>query len=465
MTDNNHVVRWDRCLLIIRDNIAEATYNTIFKSIVPVGFDGKTLTLGVPSRFIYEILEEHYVDLLSKVIYREFGEGTRLMYRILVDKENKITNDEESDGAEDKVEERQVKGANRSPQLPVPQDLDSRLIPRYRFDNFIEGVSNKLTRSAGEAVAQNPGQEAFNPFFIYGPSGVGKTHLANAIGARVKELYPNKRVLYVSAHLFQVQYTNAVRENNVNNFIHFYQTIDVLIIDDVQEFATLTKTQNTFFHIFNHLHQLGKQLIMTSDRSPMMLQGMEERMLTRFKWGLVAEMEKPNVDLRKSILRKKVSRDGLAFPERVIDYIAENVDESVRDLEGVVNSLMARSVVFGRDVDMDLAQLVVRQSARVIERKPLSVEDILDKVCAHYGVDATQIASKTRKREVVQVRQIAMYLAKKHTEASTSRIGKLIGKRDHATVLHACSVVTSQLEVDKRFKSEVEELETTLRTK
>ena len=426
---------------------------------MPVGFDGATLTLGVPSRFIYEILEEHYIDLLSKVIYREYGEGTKLVYRILVDKENKITNDEGSVGKEEE-KGKNIKDGNKTPKM---EELDSRLIPRYRFDNFIEGVSNKLTRSAGEAVAQNPGQEAFNPFFIYGPSGVGKTHLANAIGARVKELYPNKRVLYVSAHLFQVQYTNAVRENKVNDFIHFYQTIDVLIIDDIQEFATLTKTQNTFFHIFNHLHQLGKQLIMTSDRSPMMLQGMEDRMLTRFKWGLVAEMEKPNVDLRKSILRKKVYHDGLSFPDRVIDYIAENVDESVRDLEGVVNSLMARSVVFNRDVDMDLAQLVVRQAARIVENKPLSVEDILEKVCTHYGVDSAAIASKTRKREVVQVRQVAMYLAKKYTEASSSKIGKLIGKRDHATVLHACTVVASQLDVDKKFKGEVEELEASLR--
>ena len=294
---------------------------------------------------------------------------------------------------------------------------------------------------------------------------MGKTPLVNAIGTRIKELYPEKRVLYVSAHLFQVQYTNSVRENTVNDFINFYQSIDVLIIDDIQEFAALTKTQNTFFHIFNHLHQTGKQLILTSDRSPVMLQGMEDRLLTRFKWGLIAEMERPNVELRKSILRDKVQRDGLKFPEKVIDYIAENVDESVRDLEGIVISLMAHSTVYNRNVDIEMAERVVRKAVRMVENKPLDVTDVLEKVCEHYGVDTAIVYSKARKREVVQVRQIAMYLAKKHTEASSAKIGKLIGKRDHATVLHACKIVTAQLEVDKVFKSEVEELEASLRRK
>ena len=267
----------------------------------------------------------------------------------------------------------------------------------------------------------------------------------------------------MSAHLFQVQYTSSVRENTVNNFINFYQSIDVLIIDDIQEFAALTKTQNTFFHIFNHLHQTGKQLILTSDRSPVMLQGMEDRLLTRFKWGLIAEMERPNVELRKNILRDKVRRDGLKFSEKVIDYIAEHVDESVRDLEGVVISLMAHSTVYNRNVDVEMAERVVRKAVRMVEQKPLDVSDVLEKVCEHYGVDTNDVFSKVRKREIVQVRQVAMYLAKKHTEASSSKIGKLIGKRDHATVLHACKIVGAQIEVDKVFKSEIEELENQLR--
>ena len=467
MTDNSHVVLWERCLKIIADNVQEATFNTFFQSIRPVKFEDNTLTLGVPSPFVCEYLEEHYLDLLRKVIYHHFGTGTRLIYRVLTDKEHQKTQQWESDRASLVVKQKPIThDGDKAPKampMPAVQDLDPRLNPKYNFENFIEGLSNKLSRTAGEAVAQSPAKTSFKPLFVYGPSGVGKTHLVNAIGTRIKEIYPEKRVLYVSAHLFQVQYTNSVRENTVNDFINFYQSIDVLIIDDVQEFATLTKTQNTFFHIFNHLHQTGKQLILTSDRSPVMLQGMEDRLLTRFKWGLIAEMERPNVELRKSILRDKVHRDGLKFPEKVIEYIAENVDESVRDLEGIVISLMAYSTVYNRNVDIEMAERVVKKAVRMVEKKPLEVTDILEKVCEHYGVDTSVVYSKGRKREIVQVRQVAMYLAKKHTDASSAKIGKLVGKRDHATVLHACKMVSAQLEVDKVFKSEMEELENELR--
>ena len=313
-------------------------------------------------------------------------------------------------------------------------------------------------------MAQNPAR-TFNPLFIYGPSGVGKTHLVNAIGTRIKELYPEKRVLYVSAHLFQVQYTDSVRTNHFNDFITFYQTIDVLIIDDIQEFAGVTKTQNTFFHIFNHLHQNGKQLILTSDRAPVMLQGMEDRLLTRFKWGLVAELEKPDTELRKNILRNKIRQDGLTISESVISYIAENVNESVRELEGIVNSLLAQSILFKRDIDIELTQRIVRKAVKCAEVKPVTVEDIIDKVCEYYKVDTSTIHTKTRKREVVQVRQVAMYLAKKHTDTSSSKIGQMIGKKDHATVLHACKIVKDQVDVDKAFKAEIDEIETTLRVR
>ena len=349
-------------------------------------------------------------------------------------------------------------------QAPVPQDLDSQLNPNYNFENFIKGSSNELSRTVGETVAMNPAK-TFNPLFLYGSSGVGKTHLTNAIGTRIKELFPEKRVLYVSAHLFQVQYTDSVRTNHFNDFISFYQTIDVLIIDDIQEFAGLTKTQNTYFHIFNHLHQNGKQLILTSDRAPVMLQGMEDRLLTRFKWGLVAELEKPDTELRRNILRNKIRRDGLNIPESVVNFIAENVNESVRELEGIINSLLAQSIIFKREIDMDLAERIIRKAVRLQETKPITIETIISKVCEHYNLDESVIHSKTRKREVVQVRQIAMYLAKKHTEISASKIGMLIGNRDHATVLHACKIVKDLVEVNKPFKSELEEIEASLKRK
>lgn len=457
---------WERCLEIIRNNVTEQQYKTWFTPIQYESYAGGTLTVKVPSLFVYEYLEEHYVGLLRKVLCKVFGEGTKLQYSVVADKTNDITvNLEATTRSVHLTPPHPVPLANKAPtplQAPRPQDLDSQLNPNYNFENFIEGISNKLPRSVGQAIAEHPRQSTFNPLFIYGASGVGKTHLVNAIGAKIKELYPNKRVLYVSAHLFKVQYTDSVRKNTTNDFINFYQTIDVLIIDDVQEFASLTQTQNTFFHIFNHLHQNGKQLILTSDRPPVALQGMEDRLLTRFKWGLLAELEKPNEELRRAILNSKIHHDGLKIPQEVIDYISENVNESVRDLEGIVNSLMAYSVVYNRDVDLSLAEQIVKRAVRV-ENKPITVDLILEKACGYFNIKQEDIFTSSRKQNVVQVRQISMYLAQKHTDLSSARIGALIGKRNHATVLYACKVVEDAIHVDKVFRSKVEEIEALLK--
>ena len=466
--EKEHSVLWSRCLSVIRDNVPETIFKTWFEPIVPLKYEDKALTIGVPSPFFYEFLEEKFADLLRATLNKQIGEGTRLMYSVLTDKTNHISVNMESTNRSSAVPAHQtIRNGNKTPspmQAPAPQDLDPHLNPNYNFENFIKGISNEFSRTVGETVAQNPAK-TFNPLFLYGPSGVGKTHLTNAIGTRIKELYPEKRVLYISAHLFQVQYTDSVRTNHFNDFINFYQTIDVLIIDDIQEFAGVTKTQNTFFHIFNHLHQNGKQLILTSDRAPVMLQGMEERLLTRFKWGLVAELEKPDKELRKNILRNKIHRDGLNIPENVINFIAENVDESVRELEGIVNSLLAQSILFKRDIDLDLAERIIRKAVRIIENKPITIEEIITKVCEHYKMDESVLHTKSRKREIVQVRQVAMYLAKKHTDTSTSKIGYLIGKRDHATVIHACKIMKDLVEVDKDMKAEIEEIEASFKTK
>lgn len=458
---------WNNCLTFIRDNVNATAYKTWFEPVVPLKYENNALTIGVPSPFFYEYLEEKYVGLLRAAIYKEIGEGTELMYSILTDKTNQITVNVEGTKRSQAVQQKSVKNADKTPnplQAQVVRDLDPHLNPDYNFDNFIKGTSNEFSRTVAETVAQNPAR-TFNPLFIYGPSGVGKTHLVNAVGMRIKELYPEKRVLYVSAHLFQVQYTDSVRTNHFNDFITFYQTIDVLIIDDIQEFAGVTKTQNTFFHIFNHLHQNGKQLILTSDRAPIMLQGMEERLLTRFKWGLVAELGKPDAELRKNILRSKIRRDGLSISESVISYIAENVNESVRELEGIVNSLLAQSILFKRDIDLDMTQRIVKKAVKCAEDKPVTVEDIIEKVCDYYKVDTSTIHTKTRKREVVQVRQVAMYLSKKLTDTSSSKIGLMIGRKDHATVLHSCKIVKDQLDVNKTFKAEVGEIEASLKFK
>ena len=457
----DHVGLWNRCLDFIRDNVSSQAYKTWFNPIIPLRNEDNTLVVQVPSQFFYEYLEEHYVDLLRKTLYKEIGEGTKLMYNVVMDKSSQpeLTVTQESPPRTNIPQPTIV--TRRIPQIQV-SDLDPHLNPDYNFDTFIEGGSNKLSRSVAEAVALNPAKTVFNPLFFYGASGVGKTHLANAIGTKIKELYPTKRVLYVSAHLFQVQYTDSVRNNTINDFINFYQTIDVLIIDDIQEFAGVTKTQNTFFHIFNHLHQNGKQLILTSDRAPVLLQGMEERLITRFKWGMVAELEKPNVELRKDILRNKVHRDGLEFPPEVIDFIAENVSDSVRDLEGIVVSIMAHSTIYKKEINLELAHRIVKKVVNY-ETKPVTVDDIIQTVCQHFGLETSAIHTKSRKREVVQARQIAMFLAKNNTNLSTAKIGALIGNKDHATVLHACKTIKEQQEVDKALQSEINKIQTLLK--
>lgn len=463
MSKNNHVGLWNACLDIIRDNVPEQTYKTWFCPIVPLKFEDDTLVLQVPSQFFYEFLEEKFLDLLRQTIHKVFGERTKLMYSVMVVKNPPTAVPLPThSGSSTPVSAIRKTTTKDIPQAPQITELDPHLNRDYNFETFIEGESNKLSRSVAEAVALNPAKTIFNPLFFYGASGVGKTHLANAIGTKIKELYPEKRVLYVSAHLFQVQYTDSVRNNTTNDFINFYQTIDVLIIDDIQEFAGVTKTQNTFFHIFNHLHQNGKQLILTSDRAPVLLQGMEERLVTRFKWGMVAELEKPTVELRKDILRNKIRRDGLQFPPEVINYIAENVSDSVRDLEGIIISIMAHSTIYNKDVDLELAQRIVRKVTQN-ESKAITIDNIINTVCKHFGLDTSAIHTKSRKREVVQARQIAMYLAKNYTDFSTAKIGSLIGNKDHATVLHACKTISELKEVSKSFQAELEEIQTALK--
>ena len=461
MTEPQLVELWDKCLGIIRNNVQPAAFNTWFACTKPASYTGKVLTLFVPSQFVYEHIEENYVDLLSAVIYRVFGADTELNYRVLTDRQNQLTVDQESEKRPAKVITEQQKSDNQAPgTIAVPaQDLDPMLRSNYSFDNFIEGLSNRLPRAAAESIALKPGKTVFNPLFLYGASGVGKTHLANAIGLKVKELYPEKRVLYVSAHLFKVQYTDSVRKNTVNDFINFYQSIDVLIIDDIQEFVGVEKTQNTFFHIFNHLHQNGKQLIMTCDRPPVMLQGIEDRLITRFKWGLTAEIERPNLELRRSILTDRARREGIALREEVLDYIAEQVTDSVRELEGILISLHAHSTLYGREIDLSLAQRIVSKAVRIVE-KEVTIEDIVRNTCDYYHIKDESIYTSSRKRDIVLARQVSMYLAHKLLPSlSLARIGQCIGSKDHSTVLHACRTIEDLVGVDKVMEAAVEDIE------
>lgn len=457
--------RWNDCLRLIANNINRQQFDTWFAPITFIRFDEdeRQLTLGLPSPFIKEYIEAHFLNLFRAVLQRVFGPSVSLTYEVLVDARHNIRSNEEATDRSPRIAAPlQTTDINRGPH--ALQELDSHLKADYTFDNFIEGDANKLPRTVGLAIAQNPRQVTFNPLFIYGGSGVGKTHLVNAIGTRLKELHPQMRVLYISAHLFQVQYTDCVRKNTVNDFIAFYQNIDVLIIDDIQELAGLQKTQLAFFHIFNHLHQNGRQLIMTSDRPPMALQGMEERLLTRFKWGLLAELEQPNENLRRDILRYRVRHDGLQISEEVIDFIAANIDHSIRDLEGVVNALMAYSVVYNCDIDIALAERVIGRTVGLRTQQPvITIERILEQTCHFFHQTPDDILSSSRKANVVLARQVVMYLTQKHTTLSTTRIGMAIGRRGHATVVHSCQTINHRIETDPSFRSRLAELEDLLK--
>lgn len=462
---------WDNCLALIRENVSEQQYNTWFEPIVFESYKPatKTLLVRVPSTFFYEYLEANFVDLLSKVLHRNFGEGIRLTYRVVVVKDapggtTPIPLD--PDDAND-LRPKSNHPANQAPnaeQASEQEDIDTQLDPKLTFNNYMEGESNKLPRSVGLSIAEHPNTTQFNPMFIYGPSGSGKTHLVNAIGVKAKQMYPQKRVLYVSARLFQTQYTDAVLHNSTNDFINFYQSIDMLIVDDIQEWAGKTKTLNTFFHIFNHLFRNGKRIILASDRPPVDLKDMPDRLLTRFSCGLIAELEKPNVQLCVDILSNKIRRDGLKISKEVVTFIAQTCNGSVRDLQGAINGLLAYSIVYNSNIDIRLAERVIKRAVK-IDDKPLTIDDIVEKVCAHYNVTTTAVNSKSRKRDYVVARQVTMYLAQKYTKMPASRIGKLVGNRDHSTVIHSCSKVEERLKVDVEFSDELMSIENSFKLK
>ena len=461
---------WDNSLLLIKDSVTEQQYNTWFKPIVFESYkpSTKTLLVQVPSPFVYEYLEQNFVDLLSKVLHRNFGEGIRLTYRVVTDKEHKLSQDIEADPDDADMAKQARERAQQPAAQPIaPQqqeDIDTQLDPKLTFNNYMEGDSNKLPRSVGLSIAEHPNTTQFNPMFIYGPSGSGKTHLVNAIGLKAKQMYPQKRVLYVSARLFQTQYTDAVLHNASNDFINFYQSIDMLIVDDIQEWAGKAKTLNTFFHIFNHLFRNGKRIILACDRPPVELKDMPDRLLTRFSCGLVCELEKPNIQLCVDILSNKIRRDGLKIPVDVISFIAQTCNGSVRDLQGAINGLLAYSIVYNSSIDIRLAERVIKRAVKM-DDKPLTIDDIVETVCHHYNVTVTAVNSKSRKRDYVVARQVTMYLAQKYTKMPASRIGKLVGNRDHSTVIHSCSKVEERLKIDAGFSDELVSIENGLKVK
>ncbi|MBN2668329.1 MAG: chromosomal replication initiator protein DnaA [Bacteroidales bacterium] len=465
---------WGRCLRIIRDNVHDASYKTFFEPIIPIDLNGQILTIQVPSAFVYEHLEENYIDLLRKTIRKEIGPDAKLEYSVVM--QNESVNGQESVTMKMPGKEN-TKVSNKPVSLPIEKKninpfiipgikklhIDPQLNEIYSFENFIEGECNRLARAAGYAIATNQaGSSAFNPLFIYGGSGLGKTHLSQAIGIEIKKNFPEKTVLYVTAHKFQTQYTDAELNGNRNDFINFYQIIDVLIIDDVHEFAGKEGTQNVFFQIFNHLHQSGKQLIITSDKPPIEMQGLEQRLLSRFKWGLAADIQIPDFETRVKILKHKIYNSGIELSEEIIEYIASHLTTTIRDLEGAMVSLLAQSTLNKKEITLELAKQIVDKFVKNTKRE-ISIDYIQKVVCDYFDMPVDVLKSKTRKREIVQARQIAMYFAKTMTKSSLTSIGSQIGGKDHATVLHSCKTVNNLLETDKRFKLYIDEIEKKLK--
>ncbi|MEC7159504.1 MAG: chromosomal replication initiator protein DnaA, partial [Bacteroidota bacterium] len=415
-------------------------------------------------------LEEHYVGLLRKTLQRELGTDARLEYRIVVENSDvnkgpytveypnyNTGNTKNQESTVPLVVGTQIKNPFIIPGLKKV-NIDSQLKSSFNFDNFIEGDCNRLARSAGYAVAQKPAGTAFNPLVLFGGVGLGKTHLAQAIGNEIKRLYGNKTVLYVTSDKFTNQFIDALKNNAINDFVHFYQLIDVLIMDDIQFFANKLKTQDIFFHIFNHLHQNGKQLIMTSDRPPRDLEGMEERLLSRFRWGLSADLQQPDFETRIAILEKKMYSDGIELSRDVIEFVAYNINSNVRELEGALISLLAQSSLNNKEVDLDLAKKIIKNFVKSVSRE-VSIDYIQKTVCEFFEVPQEQLKEKTRKRAIVQARQLSMFLAKSYTKNSLKVIGKHFGGRDHSTVIHSCQAVQNLIDTDLDFKEQVDEIE------
>lgn len=461
---------WGKCLEFIKDNISEQAYKTWFKPIKAVKLDKTILTIQVPSKFFYEWLEEHYIKILKVTLQKELGADAKLVYSIVMDQNISKTNPytvriPSSNKAKLKPQELDTPISLKNNKVKNPFvipgiqkiKIDSQLNIKLNFDNFIEGETNRLARSAGKAIAKRPGGTSFNPLFIYGGTGLGKTHLAHAIGLEVKEKHPEKTVLYVDMQRFIQQFSVAATSNNRNDFIHFYQMIDVLIIDDVHFLSGKKGTQDVFFHIFNHLHQRGNQLILTSDKSPVDIQDVEQRLISRFKWGLSADLLPPDYELRHNILKHKLEADGIEIDDDVIDYIAKSIKTNFRELEGALNTLIAQSLLNKKEITLDIAEKAL---SNIVEnqRKEISIDYIQDVVCDYFKIPIEKVQSVTRKRDIVQARQLAMFFAKKYTNASLTSIGSQIGKRNHATVLHACKTVKNLSETDKIFKGYVDDL-------
>lgn len=463
---------WNSCLKLIKQNIGEQSYKTWFSPIVPIRLENSVLTIQVPSQFFYEWLEEHYVHILRRAIDNELGSEGRLEYSVIVDNGNEQnkpftinipTNTSTNRNHTQPQSYNDYKGPFALKSINSDYQI-SQLNQQYTFNTYIEGDCNRLARSAGFAVANKPGITSFNPLMLYGGVGLGKTHLVQAIGNEIKQNLTDKFVLYVSSEKFTNQFIEALKNNNVQDFTNFYMQVDILIIDDVQFLSGKEKTQEIFFHIFNHLHQSGKQIIMTSDCPPRDLKGLQERLLSRFKWGLTADLQQPDLETRMAIIQRKMQDDGIYIPENVIEYLAYSVDTNIRELEGVLISLIAHASLTRRDIDLELAKQTLKNIVHDIDTE-VGIDYIQKTVSEYFKVKLEELKDKTRKKEIVIARQVSMFFAKEYTNLSLKSIGYHFGGRDHSTVIHAVQSVNDMMETDSRFKSGVEEIRKKLKMK
>ena len=458
---------WNNCLTAIKGQVSEQSFQTWFAPIVPQKLESNTLTLQVPSQFFYEWLEEHYLALLRQVIGQELGAQGKLEYAVIVDK---ATNQQNPWAIGLPVQQPRSTQANNAHQeasstAQSPFELKhfkdtsriSQLNPNYTFDRFIEGDCNQLAKSVAQAVAKKPGGTSFNPLMFYGKVGLGKTHVVQALGNEVKTNFVDTFVLYVSSEQFTTQFIESLRNNSVQDFTHFYLQADLLILDDVQFLAGKEKTQEIFFHIFNHLHQASRQIVMTSDCPPRDLRGLQERLLSRFKWGLTADLQQPDFETRMAIIHSKLEAHNIAMGDDLVEYIAHSVDTNIRELEGVLTSLMAHAALKQRAIDLELAKQVLTDLIHEIDTE-VSIDYLQKVVSEHYNISLEDLQSKTRKKEVVMARHIAMHLAKEYTDHSLKSIGQYFGGRDHSTVIHALQAVNDMFVTVPKFKSSMEEL-------
>lgn len=454
---------WESCLELLKPEVSSLSFKTWFQPIIPVSLSGSALTIQVPSQFFYDWLEEHYNALIQRTMASVLGPEAKLLYAIAHDDRLAPV----TAGITEAVPDAPASQQERYPRSPFSPHIlfraenqppvVSNLNPRYTFDNFIKGDSNQLARAAAMAVANNPGGTSFNPLVIYGGTGLGKTHLMHALGNLALQSGKARRVIYASSEKFTVDFVDAIQSDKVNDFSQYYRSMDLLVVDDIQFFSGKEKTQDNFFHTFNTLYQLGKQIVLSSDVPPKELKGLDERLISRFQSGLTADIQVPDLETRIAILQTKSHENSLDLPQEVVEFIAANVTSNIRELEGCLISLLARASLESRDITVDLAKDVLRVVVHD-SKGPVGIEQIQKVVCDYFEIPADLLRAKTRKQEVVIARQVAMYLAKEITNSSLKTIGLHFGGRDHSTVIHACQAVEDRLKTDAPFRQHFDQL-------